>query len=164
MEQPPLGHDIWTKNLRHPLRRLMGTECSQGGQPCLWFLLQNPFLILSVPGAIFRTKQSVGQETELPTRLLRTVSVQELVLKDQESSTLTWLKAGRIKPSFFFFNIYLFIQAAPGLSCSTRDLHYGMRDLSCGMHVGSSSLTRDQTRAPCIGSVESYPLDLQGSP
>ena len=36
--------------------------------------------------------------------------------------------------------------------------------LSCGMHVGSSSLTRDRTLAPCIGSVESYPLDHQGSP
>ena len=28
----------------------------------------------------------------------------------------------------------------------------GMRTLSCGMHVGSSSLTRDQTPAPCIGN------------
>ena len=36
--------------------------------------------------------------------------------------------------------------------------------LSCSMHVGSSSLTRDRTQAPCIGSVESYPLDHQGSP
>ena len=27
-----------------------------------------------------------------------------------------------------------------------------------------SSLTRDQTRAPCIGSAESSPLDHQGSP
>ena len=35
---------------------------------------------------------------------------------------------------------------------------------SCSMHVGSSSLTRDQTRAPCIESTESYPLDHQGSP
>ena len=41
---------------------------------------------------------------------------------------------------------------------------YGMQTLSCGMHVGSSSLTRDQTQAPCIGSAESYPLDHQGSP
>ena len=31
----------------------------------------------------------------------------------------------------------------------------------CGILV---PLTRDQTRAPCIGSVESYPLDHQGSP
>ena len=36
--------------------------------------------------------------------------------------------------------------------------------LSCGMHVGSSSLTRDRTQAPCIGSTESYPLHHQGSP
>ena len=31
------------------------------------------------------------------------------------------------------------------------------------MHVGSSSLTRDRTQVPCIGSVESYPLRHQGS-
>ena len=36
--------------------------------------------------------------------------------------------------------------------------------LSCSMHAGSRSPTRDQTRAPCIGSTESYPLDHQGSP
>ena len=32
------------------------------------------------------------------------------------------------------------------------------------MHGGSSSPARDRTWAPCIGSVESYPLDHQGSP
>ena len=52
-----------------------------------------------------------------------------------------------------FFLIYLFgctvlVVAGGLLSC-------GMRTLSCGMHVGSSSLTRDQSRAPCIGSAES---------
>ena len=49
---------------------------------------------------------------------------------------------------FFFFFFF---------SCS-------MQTLSCGMHAGSSSPTRDPTRAPCIGSAESYPLDHQGSP
>ena len=66
---------------------------------------------------------------------------------------------------------------SPGLSCGTRDLHCCMflvvacgllsccmRTLSCGMHVGSSSSTRDRTWAPCTGSMESYPLDHQGSP
>ena len=47
--------------------------------------------------------------------------------------------------------------AVQGLSCS-------MRTLSCSMHAGSSSLTRDRTWAPCMVSVESYPLDHQGSP
>ena len=42
-----------------------------------------------------------------------------------------------------------------GFSCSTWDLYLG--------HVGSSSLTRDGTPTPCIGSTESYPLDQQGS-
>ena len=31
-------------------------------------------------------------------------------------------------------------------------------------HAGSSSLTRDQTQTPCIGSTESWPLDHQGGP
>ena len=31
-------------------------------------------------------------------------------------------------------------------------------------HAGSSSPTRHRTPVPCIGSVESYPLDHQGSP
>ena len=31
-------------------------------------------------------------------------------------------------------------------------------------HVGCSSLTRDRTLVPCIGSAESQPLDNQGSP
>ena len=30
--------------------------------------------------------------------------------------------------------------------------------------MGYSSLTRDQTQAPCIGNAESWPLDYQGSP
>ena len=39
-----------------------------------------------------------------------------------------------------------------------------MRALTCGMYAGSSSPTRNRTRASCIGSTESYPLDHQGSP
>lgn len=31
-------------------------------------------------------------------------------------------------------------------------------------HVRASSLSRDQTQAPCIGGWESQPSDLQGSP
>ena len=63
---------------------------------------------------------------------------------------------------FIYYFIYLFwlhwvfVAASGLLSC-------GMRTFSCGMHVGSSFPTRDQTRAPCIGSMESYPLDHQGS-
>ena len=38
----------------------------------------------------------------------------------------------------FFFLIYFIYLAASGLSCSTRDLHCNMRDLSL-QHTGSSS-------------------------
>ena len=51
-----------------------------------------------------------------------------------------------------------FLVAACGL------LSCGMWTLSCGMHVGSSSLTKDRTRTHCTGSAESYPLDHQWSP
>ena len=47
--------------------------------------------------------------------------------------------------------------AALGLSWS----HVGPFQL---LHVGSSSLTRDQTHVPCTWSSESWPLDHQGSP
>ena len=99
------------------------------------------------------------------------------VYQDHISSTTGWL-------CFLFLcflkNIYLFIYlVAPALSYSRwtpqlrqvgslvadcRLLSCGMRTLSCSMHVGSSSLTRDRTQAPCIGSVESYPLCHQRSP
>ena len=62
--------------------------------------------------------------------------------------------------------------AALGLRCSTQDLFVvacGLLVAACGllrcvMHAGSSSPTRNGTRAPCIGSTESYPLDHKGSP
>ena len=56
----------------------------------------------------------------------------------------------------FFFLIFIFYLTVPGLSC-------GMKDLQ-SQHVGSSFLTRDPTQAPCIGNMESQPLDHQGSP
>ncbi|XP_054939840.1 uncharacterized protein [Physeter macrocephalus] len=57
----------------------------------------------------------------------------------------------------------LHTMAAPCLSCSHMGSslrHEGSlvavcRLLSCSMHAGSSSLTRNRTRAPCIGNVES---------
>ena len=63
------------------------------------------------------------------------------------------------------FNILdLFIWLHWVLVAAGRFLSCGMRTLSCSMHVGSSSLTRDRNWAPCVGSMESYPLRHQGSP
>ena len=72
-------------------------------------------------------------------------------------------------PSFFFSNIYYFIYLAVlGLICSTWDLQLWHLQLwhvnSQLQHVGSSSLTRDGTWAPGIGSSESQPLGHQGRP
>ena len=52
-----------------------------------------------------------------------------------------------LKDFFIFILIYL---AGPGLSSRMWDIiFFKLR------HVGSSSLTRDQTWGPCVGSVES---------
>ena len=48
-----------------------------------------------------------------------------------------------------------FICRLPSLSCGLQNFSW---------HVGSKSLTRDQTQAPCIGSMGSEPLDHQGRP
>ena len=48
---------------------------------------------------------------------------------------------------FFFFNIYLFMWLRRVLATAC-----GL--LSCSSHVGSSSLTRDRTRAAGIGSAQ----------
>ena len=48
-------------------------------------------------------------------------------------------------PSIFFL-IFTYL-AVLGLTCDTWDIK------SLLQHMGSSSLTRDQTQAPCIGSM-----------
>ena len=66
--------------------------------------------------------------------------------------------------SFFKYLFYLFIWLCRVLVAAGGLLSCGIWTLSWGMPVGSSSLTRDWTRAACIGSVESQPLRHQGSP
>ena len=39
-----------------------------------------------------------------------------------------------------------------------------MQTLGYSMHMRSSSPAKDQTQALCIGNMEAYPLDHQGSP
>ena len=51
---------------------------------------------------------------------------------------------------FFFFDIYIYL-----FIWLLQALVAAHRIFSCGMHVGSSSLTRDQIQAPYIGSMES---------
>ena len=74
---------------------------------------------------------------------------------------------------FIYLKKYLFIWlrqvlvAAHGIFVAPRGIFIAVCGIfSCGMQdlVGSSSLTGARTRAPCIGSAESYPLDHQGSP
>ena len=72
---------------------------------------------------------------------------------------------GTLCPPDFFFLIYLltWLLRALAETHGIFDLHCGTHDLWL-WHMGSSSLTRDQTQAPCTGSPESQPLDHQGSP
>ena len=60
---------------------------------------------------------------------------------------LSW---GEYINSFFKNYLFLFIYlTAPDCSWQTQDLQPSLQ------HAGSSSLIRDQTRAPCIGSMQS---------
>ena len=58
-----------------------------------------------------------------------------------------------LKMTLFFSLIFIYL-AVPGHSCSMQDLYLRHAN-SLLWHVGSSSLTRDQTQAPSIGSSES---------
>ena len=63
------------------------------------------------------------------------------------------LAEGEQLPFFFFFNIYLFI-----FLCQVLVAARGIFVAACNSqlrHMGSSSLTRDGSQAPCIGSTES---------
>ena len=62
----------------------------------------------------------------------------------------------QITPCQLFFKIfiYLFIWLCRVLVVACGLLSCGMRTLTCGMPVGSSSLTRDGTCAPCSGIME----------
>ena len=67
--------------------------------------------------------------------------------------------------AFSFFKMYSFIYlAVPSLSCSMWNLQPLLQYVGIFLvvawelqwqHVGSTSLTRDQAQAPCIGSLES---------
>ena len=60
---------------------------------------------------------------------------------------------------YLFIHPFIWLSLVPVVACGILDLHCGF---PLGL-VGSSSLTRDQIQAPCIGSMESYPLDHQGN-
>ena len=60
------------------------------------------------------------------------------------------------------FFLILFIWLCWVLVAAHRIFSCSMWTLSCS--IWSSSLTRDQTQPPCIGTTESQPLDQEGSP
>ena len=64
----------------------------------------------------------------------------------------------------FYFLAYIYIYL---FGCTKSQLRHA-GSFHCGMHdlqpVGSSSPTRDQTHAPCMGNMEFQPQDYQGSP
>ena len=66
-------------------------------------------------------------------------------------------------PFFFFLKLLFLYLAAWTLSCGSQDLQLWHADSPLKL-VGSSSLVRDQTRGPLLGSSESCSLGNQGSP
>ena len=110
--------------------------------------------------------QALPKKSQKPRFLFRNPQFHLLVTNRQIKVFIKYLLYGRYFPKHLIYyfkhkfkNIYLLLfiyLAEPGLSCSRQDLQW--------QHVGSSSLTRDQTQAPCTGSREPQPLDHKGSP
>ena len=88
--------------------------------------------------------------------------IKEISLESFYDLLVSWCLACDYNFLKKYLFIYLFILGSLLWQC--RLLSCVMQTLSCGMHDGYSSPTRDRTWAPCIGSMESYPLDHQGSP
>ena len=69
---------------------------------------------------------------------------------------------------FLLYSLLLFILAMLGLCCVIQALGCtGSVVVACGLSCSIWDLrspTRDWTWTPCIGNLESYPLDHQGSP
>ena len=68
------------------------------------------------------------------------------------------------KVSVILFYIYLLIWLCQVLVVACRIFFSFPPRRIFSSSIGSSSLTRDQTPAPCIGMAESWPLNHQGSP
>ena len=68
-----------------------------------------------------------------------------------------------IEYSFYLIFVLVTARGIFSLCCGMQDLQL-QRVNSQLKHVGSSSLTRDQTWAPCFESMASQPLGHQGSP
>ena len=71
----------------------------------------------------------------------------ETYVKTHACKKKQYLKKDSILKNLFIWLLQVLFAACGVFSC-------GMQTLSCG-HVGFSSLTRDWTRGPCIGSTES---------
>ena len=64
--------------------------------------------------------------------------------------------------TFFFRYLFIYLFWPCRVSVATHGIFVATCGLSCGMHMGSISPAKDRTQAPCIGSVESYPLEPPG--
>ena len=68
----------------------------------------------------------------------------------------------------FLCLLLLFFKYLPIWLCQVLAEAWGIfwcnADLQWSFNVGSNSLAKDENQAPCIGSVESWPLDHKGNP
>ena len=99
-----------------------------------------------------------------------------LSLAHNRCSLNSWIDDGSFYRDFlqcwdllFFFLIFIYLYGCAGsqLQHARSIFLVACRIFSCGMQdlvhwVGSSSPTRDWTRAPCTGSSKCYPLEIPG--
>ena len=105
-----------------------------------------------------------------PTGLVALWHVESSQTKDQTHVTCIGIQilihcTTREVLNFDFLKNYFIYLVVLGLSCSSWTLQCLLQHAGLQLHhVGSSSLTRDQTQSPSICSTESQPLDHHGSP
>ena len=106
---------------------------------------------------------NVRQILKLPLKKSAPICNLQQGMRSPVSTTLTgYFQAFGVSfVGLFVFLIFVYL-TAPGLSCSTWDLQSWHENTQL-QHVGSSSLTGDQTWAPYTGTMDSQPLDHQGS-
>ena len=117
--------------------------------------------------ANFFFNPKISVHTSLPERCPRATlcCMDEVSCLGRSTSNFCCISSYGLK-FLLFLKVFIYL-ALPGLICGQLCGIFGfsLQHVNSQLHhEGSSSLTRDQTQAPCKGSMQSQPLDHQINP
>ena len=122
-----------------------------------WVIRSTWTILLSTCSSVYSPSFSLSSEGTSSRRKTRSYFLVKMLPQD-------------LPLNLTFPYIYFFFKSPLCPQCISQCLAISISYLFIGCagsqlwHAGSSSLTRDQTQAPCVGNVESQPLEQQGSP